>query len=313
MAVDERPWPAPSCSSCLIRHSSIPAVAPGILTRFGEAAPKLVAVRKRQATAGAFVNARSVKSMVDSQKWDADNYARTASFVPRLGLHLIERLAPQAGELILDVGCGDGTLTAEIAASGARVIGIDSSADMLAAARRRGLDARLMRAEQLDLQERFDAAFSNAALHWVRDLDAAVAGIARHLAPGGRFVGEFGGHGNVAAILTAILATLAKRGIDGRALTPWHYPTAEAFAGMLSRHGFDVEEAVLVPRPTPLDAGMTAWIGTFCGAFLDALSPDDRVPFAEEVAELLAPSLRDPDGRWTADYVRLRFRARLMA
>jgi len=249
--------------------------------------------------------------MADSQKWDPDNYARTASFVPRLGAHLIERLHPRPGELILDVGCGDGTLTADIAASGARVIGIDSSPEMVEAARRRGLDVRLMAAERLDLEERFDAAFSNAALHWVRDLEGAVAGIARHLEPGGRFVGEFGGHGNVAAILTAILATLATRGIDGRALNPWHYPTANAFARLLMTHGFEVDEAVLVPRPTPLDAGMVAWIGTFCGAFLSALPADDRGRFAEEVADLLAPSLRDPEGQWMADYVRLRFSARL--
>jgi len=249
-------------------------------------------------------------SMRDSQKWDPDNYARTASFVPRLGAHLIERLHPRRGELILDIGCGDGTLTADIAASGARVVGIDSSPEMVAAARARGLDVRLMAAERLDLEERFDAAFSNAALHWVRDLDGAVRRIADHLNAGGRFVGEFGGHGNVAAILTAILAALATRGIDGRALNPWHYPTADRFAGLLTQHGFEVEEAVLVPRPTPLDAGMAAWLGTFCGAFLAALLPEDRVRFVQDVEDLLAPSLRDPEGRWTADYVRLRFMAR---
>ncbi len=248
--------------------------------------------------------------MVDSQSWDPDDYARTASFVPKLGAHLIERLAPRAGEVVLDIGCGDGTLTAAIAASGARVVGIDSSPEMLAAARARGLDVRLMAAEQLELGERFDAVFSNAVLHWVKDLDGAIARIAGHLKPGGRFVGEFGGHGNVAAILTAILATLAARGVDGRPLNPWHYPTAEAFTALLARHGFDVDEAVLVPRPTLLDAGMAAWIRTFGGAFLAALPDADRVRFAEDVADLLAPSLRDLDGRWTADYVRLRFTAR---
>ena len=247
--------------------------------------------------------------MVDSQFWNADDYARTASFVPKLGAHLIDRLAPRAGEVVLDLGCGDGTLTAAIAASGARVIGIDSSPEMLAAARTRGLDVRLMSAERLELEERFDAVFSNAVLHWVTDLDGAVERIARHLKPGGRFVGEFGGHGNVAAILTAILATLATRGIDGRPLNPWHYPTADAFAALLVRHGFAVDEAVLVPRPTPLDAGMAAWIKTFGGAFLAALPESDRARFAEDVADLLAPSLRDPDGHWTADYVRLRFTA----
>jgi trans-aconitate methyltransferase len=244
-----------------------------------------------------------------TQAWDPAGYARTASFVPRLGAPLVDQLDPRPGELVLDVGCGDGVLTESLVARGASVIGIDSSPEMIAAARARGLDARLASVETLDLPERFDAAFSNAALHWVRDHDAALAAVARHLAPGARFVGELGGHGNVAAIVTAILAVLDRRGVDGRALNPWHFPTPDAFGAVLERAGLRVEAIVLVPRPTPLEAGTAAWLTTFAGAFLRALPEDGRAGAVRDIEALLAPSLRDERGRWTADYVRLRFTA----
>jgi trans-aconitate methyltransferase len=243
------------------------------------------------------------------QTWDAGGYARNASFVPRLGAPLVDQLDPQPGEVVLDVGCGDGVLTESLAARGATVIGIDSSPEMIQAARARGLDARLAPIETLDLPDRFDAAFSNAALHWVRDHDAALAAVARHLRPGGRFVGEFGGHGNVAAIVTAILAVLERRGVDGRALNPWRFPTPDAFGGALERAGFRVDAIALVPRPTPLEAGLAAWLETFAGAFLRAFPEDARPGVVNEMENLLAPALRDQRGRWTADYVRLRFTA----
>jgi trans-aconitate methyltransferase len=241
-----------------------------------------------------------------SQTWDAEAYARTASFVPKLGEPLVDVLDPRPGEHVLDVGCGDGALTALIAARGARVVGIDASPAMVAAAQARGLDARVMDAARLALPERFDAVFSNAALHWVPDLDAAVAGIAAHLRPGGRVVAEMGGHGNVAAIRTALHAALAARGLDARAHDPWHYPTVAAFRRLLDRHGLTPLDVVLVPRPTPLDAGMAAWITTFGGAFLAAIPEPERQAFVDEVVARLAPALRDDEGKWTADYVRLR-------
>jgi trans-aconitate methyltransferase len=244
-----------------------------------------------------------------TQTWDAAGYARTASFVPRLGAPLVDRLNPRPGELVLDVGCGDGVLTASLVARGATVIGIDSSPEMIAAARARGVDARLLAVETLALPERFDAAFSNAALHWVRDHDAAMAAVARHLKPGGRFVGELGGHGNVAAILTAILAVLDRHGVNGKALDPWHFPAADVFGETLERAGFRVDEIALVPRPTPLEAGMAAWLATFAGAFLGAFAEEARDGLVREIEALLAPSLLDERGRWTADYVRLRFTA----
>ncbi len=143
----------------------------------------------------------------------------------------------------------------------------------------------------------------------MRDHDAALAAVARHLKPGGRFVGELGGHGNVAAIVTAVLAVLERRGVDGRALNPWRFPTPDAFGEALERTGFRVDAIALVPRPTPLEAGMAAWLETFAGAFLRAFPEDARSAVANEIENLLAPALRDERGRWTADYVRLRFTA----
>src|SRR5262249_11258481 len=161
------------------------------------------------------------------------------------------------GERILDVGCGDGTLTAHIAARGAIVVGIDASADMIAAAQKRGLDARLLDALQLPFVNEFDAAFSNAVLHWIPDADAVIAGVHRGLKPGGRFVGEFGGHTNVAAIMTALRAVLPKYGITSP--SGWYYPTPNEYGSRLQKHGFAVDDIALVPRPTPLPTGMAGW------------------------------------------------------
>ncbi len=244
-----------------------------------------------------------------TQTWDPADYARTASFVPRLGAPVVDLLAPQPGELVLDLGCGDGALSVEIAGRGARVIGLDASPEMLRDARARGLDVRQGDAAAFELPERFDAVFTNAALHWVRDHDGVAASVARHLRSGGRFAGELGGFGNVAAIVTATLAVLARRDIDGRGALPWTFPTPEAFTAVLARHGLSVREIALIPRPTPLPAGMAAWLRTFGGAFLAAIPDADREAVVAEIVELLAPSLQDTGGGWTADYVRLRFLA----
>ena len=244
-----------------------------------------------------------------TQTWDPDDYARTAAFVPTLGAPVVDLLAPQPGELVLDLGCGDGVLTTEIAARGARVIGLERSPAMLEAARARGVDARRGDAARFELPERFDAVFTNAALHWVREHDGVAASVARHLKPGGRFVGELGGFGNVAAIVTAAIAVLDRHGRDGRSAIPWTFPTPEAFATILARHHLAVRDLRLIPRPTPLPAGMAAWLRTFGGAFLAVVPDVDREALIAEIVDLLAPSLRNEHGGWTADYVRLRFSA----
>ncbi len=154
------------------------------------------------------------------QHWSAQRYAETAHFVPALGTPVLELLAPEPGERILDLGCGDGVLTEKIVAAGATVVAVDAAPDMVAAARARGLDARVVAGQDLVFDHEFDAVFSNAALHWMRPAEAVLAGVHRALKPGGRFVGEMGGHNNTAAIMVAISAVLARRGLDARASEP---------------------------------------------------------------------------------------------
>lgn len=239
--------------------------------------------------------------------WTSEAYRRHAGFVPALGAAVLDLLDPKPGERILDLGCGEGSLTEQIAARGAAVVGIDSSPDMVAAARARGLDARLMKGEALTFESEFDAVFSNAALHWMRDQDRVLGGVARALTGGGRFVAELGGHGNIAAIQVAIRAVLSRRGEPSETLR--HYPTDTEYGTRLAAHGFHVNRIELIPRPTPLPTGMRGWLETFERSTLDRLPENDRESVMNEIEELLRPSLCDHEGRWTADYVRLRFSA----
>jgi SAM-dependent methyltransferase len=157
----------------------------------------------------------------------------------------------------------------------------------------------------------FDAVFSNAALHWVRDQDAMMSQVRRVLKPGGRFVAEMGGHGNIAAICVALRAVLARHGFEGREDNVNYYPTPKACARRLVRHGFQVERMALIPRPTTLpESGMSGWIRTFRRGVLDTLPETMRETIVAETVALLAPVLRDEEGNWTGDYVRLRFVAR---
>ncbi len=248
------------------------------------------------------------------QEWNAEGYARSARFVSDLGMPVVELLAPRAGERVLDLGCGDGALTLELQRLGAVVVGVDGAPDMVRRARELGLDARVADGAALTFQHEFDAVFSNAALHWMsRDPDAVIRCVARALRPKGRFVGEMGGHGNVAAITVALASVLERYGIDGAAANPWYFPTPEGYRARLEKAGFLVSRIELVPRPTPLAAGIEAWLETFGGPFLKHLPEAERGPALRATIGLLAPALRDERGQWTADYVRLRFEASLPA
>ena len=249
--------------------------------------------------------------MPEAQQWNAGDYAGNARFVADLGAPLLDWLAPRPGLRVLDLGCGDGALTEKLVAAGCVVTGVDASAELLAAARERGLAVRRVDGERLDYDGEFDAVFSNAALHWMKDAEAVIAGVARALVPGGRFVAEMGGRGNVRRIVDALHAGLAARGVDPARFDPWYFPGADEYRERLERHGFTVERMELFERPTRLPGDVRDWLTTFAGSFIAALEARDRAAWLDEIAARLAPRLRDADGNWTADYVRLRFAARL--
>jgi trans-aconitate methyltransferase len=238
-----------------------------------------------------------------TQRWSPADYQQHAAFVPTLGASILARLDPRPGERILDVGCGDGALTSQIVAAGATVVGVDASPDMVNAAAVRGLDARLVDVRHLTFHEEFDAAFSNAVLHWIPEADAVLAGVARALRPGGRFVAEFGGHANVAAIAVAIRAAFRRHGVPYD--SEWYYPTPDEYRHRLEANRFVVRDIQLIPRPTLLPTGMRGWLKTFRVSQFAALTAETAQQIEDEIVELLRPSLCDMAGQWTADYVRL--------
>lgn len=248
--------------------------------------------------------------MSQPQTWDPERYERNARFVSDLGAPVVELLDPRPGERILDIGCGDGALTARLVELGCRVVAVDSSKEQVAGARARGLDAHVGSGEDLTFDDEFDAVFSNAALHWMKRADRVIDGAWRALAPGGRFVAELGGDGCVATIVAALAAALERRGHDPRAANPWYFPTVADYRARLEARGFAVESIKLIPRPTPLPGDVTGWLETFAESFSGVLPASERAAFLAEVQEDLRESLCDADGRWTADYVRLRFAAR---
>lgn len=245
-----------------------------------------------------------------TQTWNPADYARHAGFVPVNGESLIEWLALRPGERVLDIGCGDGRLTAKLVACGCNIVGIDSSPEQIAAARDAGLDAHVIDARELPFGSEFDAAFSNAALHWIKEADAVASGVYQALKSGGRFVGEMGGAGNVAAVRAALHSELRHRGIDPDTLDPWYFPSPNEYGDLLRAAGFDVLRIEHFLRPTQLPTDVTGWLETFAGSFAAALPDEDRTAFFAAVQDRVAPQLRRADGTWwLADYTRLRFAA----
>jgi trans-aconitate methyltransferase len=240
--------------------------------------------------------------------WHPDSYSKHARFVSDLGEPLLHLLDPRPGEWIVDLGCGDGALTERIAAAGSSVFGVDSSFALLQVARQRGLNVSRMDGQCLALRSRFDAVFSNAALHWMKQAEAVIEGITRCLKPGGRFVGEFGGKGNVENIRNALHSGLRGRNVDPWTVDPWYYPAAEDYAALLKTFAFRVDRIELIPRPTPLPGDIADWLGVFAQPFTRAIAERERKNFIEEVRATLESELRKADGTWYADYVRLRFK-----
>jgi trans-aconitate methyltransferase len=247
--------------------------------------------------------------MSQQTEWNPQSYAEKARFVSDLGAPLLELLEPKRGESVLDLGCGDGALTEKIAAAQCRVFGADSSLAQARAARQRGIPTLVADAQHLFLKQRFDAVFTNAALHWMKDAESVVINVARCLKPQGRFVGEFGGRGNVASIRAALHDALRRRGVEPAKVDPWYYPGAEEYSALLAKHGFSVSYIALLPRPTPLPGDILEWLEVFAQPFTKALPEPERGSFASDIRAALEPQLQDSSGTWHADYVRLRFKA----
>jgi len=240
-----------------------------------------------------------------AQHWQPSRYAENARFVSDLGMPVVELLSPQSGEHILDLGCGDGVLTLKLVELGCEVVGVDSSPDMVDAAQSLGLNAQVMDAQTISFSNEFDAVFSNAVLHWIQYPEHVIAGVWAALKRGGRFVAEFGGYGNVDAIVNAIDSALFSQNI--KVANPWFFPRPEEYRALLEARGFAVRSLELIPRPTRLPGDMGGWLETFAQPYISALPLAERPGFISEVTDALRPVLRDAKGDWYADYVRLRF------
>jgi trans-aconitate methyltransferase len=245
-----------------------------------------------------------------SKTWNPSLYASTARYVADYGAPVVDWLSPQPGERILDLGCGDGALTEKLIAVGCRVTAVDQSLAMVEAARQRCIDAHVADARRLEFRAEFDAVFTNAVLHWVREADAVVEGVARALRPGGRFVGEFGGHGNVKLVCAALREAMSRRGVELDATCGWYFPSPAEYSAVLERHGLEVLRAELIPRPTPTPGDAKEWLANFGDHLLSLAPPGEREGILDEVNGALEAQLRGDDGVWRIDYVRIRFEAR---
>ena len=249
----------------------------------------------------------------DGAAWDAALYDRSFGFVSAFGSDMVDLLAPEPGERIVDLGCGTGTLSAAIAARGAEVIGTDGDAAMVDRARalHPGLSFQHADGRDFRIEGQADAVFSNAALHWMKEEPAGViACVARALRPGGRFVAEMGAHRNVRIITDALYRALAEEGAPPESVDfPWYFPRTSRYVGLLEDGGFDVTHLHYFTRPTPLDDcpnGLADWIAMFGRNFTDAAPPGRAHAVVERTVALTRDRLC-PDGRWVTDYTRLRF------
>ena len=237
-------------------------------------------------------------------QWDPVGYDQNARFVSDLGEPVLQLMNPKAGEMVLDLGCGDGELTLKLMDAGCHVIAVDSSPAMVESSLAKGINARVMDGQHLEFEGAFDAVFSNAALHWMTQPREVIAGVKRVLKPTGRFVAEMGGQGNVVSVLAALTKVRQRRGLAP--VNPWYFPSVEEYRQLLEEAGFHVPVIQLIPRPTVLPGKLRGWLETFAGSFLSTEGAE-REEMIAEVTEELAPTLCAGSGKWTVDYVRLRF------
>ena len=254
------------------------------------------------------------KTLVSNNNWNSSLYQDKHAFVWKYGENLLEILNPQPNEIILDLGCGTGELTAKIAESGAEVIGIDSASEMIAKAQKHysQLKFKVADARNFQLSEPADAVFSNAALHWISEADEVIHSIHKSLKTGGRFIAELGGRGNIESIVKALYVALEKIGFDNPSkLNPWYFPSIGEYAAKLENQGFEVTYSHLFSRPTLLqdtNAGLANWIKMFAGNFFQGLSEEEINQVIKDVEKQLKPKLYQ-EGNWFADYRRIQIKA----
>lgn len=248
-----------------------------------------------------------------SNDWDGTFYKNSCSFVSEFGEELLTWLDPDPGERILDVGCGTGELTAKISRRSGHVIGLDPSGDMLAEAREEYPGITFIEADirRYEVDEPFDAIFSNAVMHWISDHDAVLRSVRRNLKEGGRFVAEFGASGNIRSIREVLYETLRQKGYNPEERDPWYFPEPDKYVDKLEDGGFSVEEWTAFDRPTKMvgDEGLRLWLLMFAERFLEPLTDVERNDVIDEIVSRLRGRLFN-EGEWVLDYRRLRFRAR---
>jgi len=260
------------------------------------------------------VNKLDFKGM---KEWDAEVYDKSFGFISEYGSELIELLNPQAGERLVDLGCGVGQLTAKIKTFDCDVIGVDADPDMIHLAQKKypNIEFFCAKAEDFSIPDPVNACFSNAFLHWSLQPEKVILNIAKNLKSGGRFVGEMGGHRNVITITDALYEALAEQSVEREKVKfPWFFPEKDYYISLLQEGGFQVNKAYYFVRPTPLDDcpnGIKDWIQMFATNFLKVV-PENRVSeFLCRTEELCRDKLYT-NGRWFADYTRLRFYAELL-
>ena len=243
------------------------------------------------------------------QSWNAEDYNANASFVAQLGNSVVEILAPQSGERILDLGCGDGKLTLKIQKYGCNILGIDSSEEMIYATKKLGLEGKVISGNNLNFDQEFDAVFSNAALHWMLEKDKVAQGVYKALKPGGRFIGEFGGKGNINSVIKIMSEVFKDFPELGKFNNPWYFPSVAEYAQVLDKAGFEIHYLEIISRPTVLNTGIRGWLKVFAQGIINHLNHERQKFFIGEVEKRLKPIIFSEENGWVADYIRLRFKA----
>ena len=245
-------------------------------------------------------------------EWDPVLYDQKHSFVAKYGEDVLRWLDPQEGEKILDVGCGTGTLTAKIGEDGASVVGIDASSEMIAKAKTAFPDIQFFVkvATDFSFSESFDAAFSNATFHWIKEQGKAIQCIYNNLRPGGRFVYEMGAKHNIENIHDALKKVLADEGFEENTQIELNYFSSPAEqAVLLEGAGFTIAKIIQFERPTELtgEDGMKNWIIQFCHPFFNNIPHKKAADIIDQSVSILKETNYE-NGKWYADYIRLRIK-----